>query len=110
MCTASGTRGSLCDSRSFWLSAYAERSVLVEGWAFAPRQAGGLGPFWDPVKLAVNDEAITAAPDEALEALRAYGVDWLVVDRTVGGVAAAARTGPPDLRQWTDGGLPASPS
>ena len=89
-----GYWGSLCDSRSFWLSAYAERSVLVEGWAFAPRQAGGLGPFWDPVKLAVNDTAITAATDEALAA--AAGVRGGLARRRphgVGGVAAAADGG-----------------
>jgi len=78
-----GYWGSLCDSRSFWLSAYAERSVLVEGWGFAPRQAGGLGPFWDPTKLAVNDAAITASTMDNVAALKAYGVRWIVVDRSV---------------------------
>src|SRR5258705_8958273 len=34
-----GYYGDLGDSRSFWLSAYSERSVLVEGWGFAPRPA-----------------------------------------------------------------------
>jgi hypothetical protein len=78
-----GYWGSLCDSRSFWLSAYAERSVLVEGWGFAPRQAGGLGPFWDPTKLAMNDAAITASTMDNVAALKAYGVRWIVVDRSV---------------------------
>ena len=66
--------------------------MLVEGWAFAPRQAGGLGPFWDPVKLGVNDEAIIGGTDEELAALRAYGVHWIVVDRTVSMESPRLRT------------------
>jgi len=81
-----GYYGDLCDSRSFWLSAYAERSVLVEGWAFAPRLATvGLTAFWDPEKLRRNDEAFIEPTAEGLRELRErYGVRWLVVDRTVG--------------------------
>ena len=41
---------------------------------------------------AVNDEAITEGTDEALAALRAYGVDWLVVDRTVSVESSRLRT------------------
>ncbi|MFC0533204.1 hypothetical protein [Phytohabitans kaempferiae] len=76
-----------CDARSFWLSAYTERSVLVEGWSFAPRMVGlPLGPwepFWDPALLAANDAAFYEPTPEGLEALRARGVRWLVVDRDV---------------------------
>jgi len=78
-----------CDARTFWLSAYAERSVLVEGWAFAPRMVGQpqgpYAPFWDPRRLAVNDAAFTAPTVTGLALLRdRYGVRWLVVDREVG--------------------------
>jgi len=76
-----------CDSRSFWLSAYAERRVLVEGWGFAPRVAalGAYTPFWDQDLLRRNDEAITAPTADGLRDLRdRYGVRWLVVDRSVG--------------------------
>jgi hypothetical protein len=75
-----------CDSRSFWLSAYAERSVLVEGWGFAPRQATvGLAPFWDPALLAVNDAAFVTPTVDGLAELRdRHHVRWLVVDRSVG--------------------------
>jgi hypothetical protein len=76
-----------CDARSFWLSAYTERSVLVEGWAFAPRMVGlprgPFEPFWDPALLAVNDAAFYAPTADGLNALRARGVRWLVVDRDV---------------------------
>ena len=75
-----------CDSRSFWLSAYAERSVLIEGWGFAPRQAAvGLTPFWDSSLMALNESAFTAPTPAVLDELRdRHGVRWLVVDRAVG--------------------------
>jgi hypothetical protein len=79
-----------CDSRSFWLSAYAERRVLVEGWLFAPRATaqgafttGVYTPFWDPALLALNDAAFTEPTAAGLARLRdGYGVRWLVADRT----------------------------
>ena len=78
-------RDGACDARSFWLSAYAERRVLVEGWLFAPRVSEtGEQSFWDPALLALNDEAFTAPTPEVLDALRARGVRWLVDDRAVG--------------------------
>jgi hypothetical protein len=79
-------RDGWCDPRSFWLSAYAERRVLIEGWAFAPRVAAlGLVPFWDEDLLRRNDEAFTAPTDAGLRELRdGHHVRWLVVDRTVG--------------------------
>ena len=59
-CRAVGGDG-VCDARSFWLSAYSERRVLVEGWLFAPRVSEtGEQSFWDPALLALNDEAFTA--------------------------------------------------
>jgi hypothetical protein len=74
-----------CDSRSFWLSAYSERTVLVEGWGFAPRLAAvGLIPFWDPARLALNDEAFSKPTEANLSELHdRYGVRWLVVDRAL---------------------------
>ncbi len=82
----SGTDPASCDSRSFWLSAYAERTVLIEGWGFAPRTAAvGLIPFWDPALLDLNERAITAPTAADLAELRdRYEVRWLVVDRIVG--------------------------
>jgi hypothetical protein len=74
-----------CDPRSFWLSAYAERRVLVEGWAFAPRvSASGSWAFWEPDLLARNDAAFTAPTAAGLARLRdGDGVRWLVADRQV---------------------------
>nr|MDT0658697.1 hypothetical protein [Micromonospora sp. DSM 115978] len=79
-------RNGWCDTRTFWLSAYAERRVLVEGWGFAPRVAttGPYTPFWDPDLLRRNDEAFTAPTAESLADLRdSYGLRWLVVDRSI---------------------------
>ncbi|WP_197087932.1 hypothetical protein, partial [Micromonospora sp. HK10] len=86
-----------CDARSFWLSGYAERSVLVEGWAFAPRMvgrpAGPYAPFWDAARLRANDAAFSAPTAAGLAALRdRYGVRWLVVDRQVGRESPTLRT------------------
>jgi len=77
-----------CDPRSFWLSAYSERRVLVEGWTFAPRVAGdALQPFWDPALLDRNDLAFTAPTAAGLASLRASGVRWLVADSRSGSVS-----------------------
>ena len=83
-----------CDARGFWLSAYSERRVLVEGWAFAPRVAalGAYTPFWDQDLLRRNDEAFSAPTADALRELRErHGVRWLVVDRSVGYEASDLR-------------------
>ncbi|MGE5829834.1 MAG: hypothetical protein ACM30G_15945 [Micromonosporaceae bacterium] len=84
------TEEGYCDSRSFWLSTYAERRVLIEGWLFAPRTAelveqtgaGVYTPFWDQALLRLNDAAFTAPSSDLLARLRdEYGVRWLVLDR-----------------------------
>jgi hypothetical protein len=77
-----------CDSRTFWLSAYTERSVLIEGWAFAPRAVtlgiSPFGPFWDQPLFQLNEAAFYAPTAEVLAQLRDRGVRWLVVDREAG--------------------------
>jgi hypothetical protein len=78
--------GESCNPSSMWLAAYAERSVLVEGWDFSPRMQipGSERPFWDPERLRLNDEAFTDPDAAKLRALRErYSVRYLVVDRTV---------------------------
>jgi hypothetical protein len=76
--------GTVCDPREFWLAAYSERSVLVEGWGFAPRVAENqFVPFWDQQQLATNDAAIAAPTPDNIAQMKAWGVRWLVVDRTV---------------------------
>lgn len=81
-----------CDRRNFWIAAYAERRVLVEGWAYIDPLVVGLPstdlnnsaylPFWDPELLQANDAAITHPSPATLATLRdEHEVDWLVVDR-----------------------------
>lgn len=87
-----------CHTASFWIPGYAERRVLLQGWAYtakanAVRTASEAthGPFWDPEKLRMNDEAFTAPTREGLEKLRTqYGVRWLLADERINPV-------PPEL-------------
>lgn len=85
-----------CDSRSFWLSAYAERRVLLEGWSYtvtANRMVSNgavpfLHPFWDPAMQRANDIVFSRPTHRNLSRLRdRHGVRWLVHD--------TSRTGPP---------------
>ena len=76
-------------NRLFWLSAFSERRVLVEGWGFSQRINAGYNarrspyaPFWDRPLLITNDAAFTH-PTEASVAELAdkYGVRWMVLNR-----------------------------
>jgi hypothetical protein len=90
-----------CDSRDFWLAAYSERQVLVEGWSYTEPAfaAGGLwdhtlaaSPFWDPALLAANDEVFyrpSAANVAAFTA--AHHVRWLVAVGTTPDPARGVR-------------------
>ncbi|MEQ4717339.1 hypothetical protein [Nonomuraea sp. B19D2] len=78
-----------CDSRQFWLSALAERHVLVEGWAFTaknvdrwtPGQVEQYQPFWDRERLAANEAVFLSPSTATIQRLRdQYGVRWLLVD------------------------------
>ncbi len=94
--------GATCDARNFWVSAYAERRVLVEGWAYTTKAvtaalaAGNPDlvavPFWDQQRLALNDRAFTAPDAAVVRDLRArYGVSWLFADTSTADAAALAR-------------------
>jgi hypothetical protein len=96
----------VCDARHFWVSAFTERRILVEGWAYtAPAvqyaNAHGVsdrtGPFWDPALLAENDAAFTHPSESELATLRATrGVRWLFADLTAADGDALGRLA--DLR------------
>lgn len=87
-CTSGPKPG--CTHRSFWVSAFSERRVLVEGWAYIPLDTVGLKAdnlvtdpteFWDKPKLTVNEAAFYHPTPANLRALRSrYDVKWLVVD------------------------------
>ncbi|MFC5665488.1 hypothetical protein ACFP3U_21235 [Kitasatospora misakiensis] len=93
-----------CDnSRSQWLSAYSERSVLVEGWAYAPRlvarSGGGVvarDAFWDQRLFRLNEDAVYRPTAEVIERLRReHRVRFLVVDRKAGAES-------PRLREYAE--------
>jgi hypothetical protein len=77
-----------CDSRDFWLAAYSERQVVLEGWSYT-EQALGTGElwggtlarstFWDQPLLAAND-AVFYSPTAANVAsfTQAHDVKWLI--------------------------------
>jgi hypothetical protein len=77
-----------CDSREFWVAAYSERQVLVEGWSYTEPayDSGGLwdgtlsgSHFWDHPMLAANDLVFyhpTAA--RIVSFVSTYHVRWLV--------------------------------
>ncbi|WP_344844457.1 hypothetical protein [Kribbella ginsengisoli] len=77
-----------CLTGSYWIAGYAERRVLVEGWAYTQRVDDSYaadekvqGRFWNPERLRLNDEAFTTPTREVLETLRTqYGVQWLLFD------------------------------
>ena len=82
-CTSYSPLDNSCDPRSFWVSAYSERRILVEGWAYTPRTITTGAPFWDPSLFAANDAAFTDPSAAAVAKLRdAYGVRWLFADLT----------------------------
>jgi hypothetical protein len=81
-----------CDRRRFFVAAYSERRVLIEGWAYTKR-ANSLnvgtpgydprsGPFWDPALLALNDGFVSDPSREAGRELSDLGVRWVFVDVT----------------------------
>ncbi|MEV0202170.1 hypothetical protein [Nonomuraea sp. NPDC050691] len=87
-----------CDSRQFWVSALAERHMLVEGWAFTVKNADSWQPgrleqhqpFWARERLAANDAAFQAPSTATVQGLRdRYGVRWLFVDEQRPGVSRA---------------------
>ncbi|WP_112241455.1 hypothetical protein [Kribbella monticola] len=81
-----------CHSGSFWIPGYAERRVLVEGWAYTAKANNHAdtssealySPFWDQEKLRLNDAAFTTPTREGLATLHTkYGVNWLFADSRV---------------------------
>ena len=82
-------RASHCLTGSYWIAGYAERRVLVEGWAYQSRvddtyPDGVQSAFWDQEELRLNDEAFTNPTRDVVETLRTkYGVQWLLLDERV---------------------------
>lgn len=75
---------------SFDYAAFGERRVFLGGWAYSERSraagfaavaSGAVNPYGD--RLAVNEAAFAGDP-AAIAALRAAGVDYLLIDRVNG--------------------------
>lgn len=77
-----------CDSRDFWLAAYSERQIVVEGWSYTEPafETGGLwdgtlarSTFWDQPLLAANDAVFYQPNARNVAAFTAqHHVRWLV--------------------------------
>jgi len=96
-----------CDHRAFWISAYSERQMLLEGWSYTSRsselaaRAGVPVPFlsyWKPDVLMANERAFLKPTRDRLNQLRRkHHVRWLFVDKRFG-VDLAALERLADLR------------
>jgi hypothetical protein len=82
-------RASHCQIGSYWIAGYAERRVLVEGWAYQARvddsyPAGIQGPYGNQDLLDLNDEVFSNPTRQTIETLRTtYNVQWLLLDDRV---------------------------
>jgi hypothetical protein len=79
-----------CDNRNFWVSAYTERRIVIEGWGYNSLTASFANPAYNnayiptpyPERLAMNDAAFQYPSDETVGRLvDTYGVDWLFVSK-----------------------------
>jgi hypothetical protein len=93
---------SYCDTRHFWMSAYTERRVLVEGWDYTnriltesrrydPQRYHYRAPFWNPTLLTANDAVFQHPSAASVAVLRdRYHVRWLFTEHQVPGLSRYA--------------------
>jgi hypothetical protein len=92
-----------CENRHFWISAFTERHVLVEGWGytnritsqarrFDPHRQHSALPFWDGRLLAANDAVFRHPTAQNVAVLRdRYHVRWLFTTHRPPGLLRYAR-------------------
>lgn len=81
---------SVCDNRRFYVAAYTERQVLVEGWGYTTRSVteatdaldDAYVPYWRPDVLDTNDRFLTQPGPADHTRLYELGVRWIFVDKT----------------------------
>lgn len=82
-----------CDARLFWVGAFTQRLVLVEGWGYTAEahEAHGVNglpfarqPFHDQELFELNEAAFYDPSPEVMDALRDRGVVWLFADKYAG--------------------------
>jgi hypothetical protein len=90
----------VCDPRHFWVSAFAERRMLVEGWEYTTpasaysathRRRDRSLPFWNQPILDANDAAFATPTPATVDRLRQLGVRWLFADTSTADAAALGR-------------------
>jgi hypothetical protein len=77
-----------CNHVRFWVSAFAERRVLLEGWGYTTKGLQNWQPgrnidhqFWDSRRFEANRQAFEAPSWATVRRLQEhYGVTWLFVD------------------------------
>ncbi|GGL05678.1 hypothetical protein [Planomonospora parontospora] len=77
-----------CETLKFWVTAFSERRVLIEGWGYTPTNLRNWTPgkslqlpFWDQPRFEANRNAFQSPSAAAIRHLRnRYGVRWLFVD------------------------------
>ncbi|MDP9319313.1 MAG: hypothetical protein M3O94_09655 [Actinomycetota bacterium] len=79
-----------CDNRNFWVSAYTERRIVIEGWGYTQATNGDYSdegrnayiPAPDPERLRINDAAFTHPTAETVDRLvNTYDVEFLFVSK-----------------------------
>ncbi len=77
-----------CDNRNFWIAAFTERRIVVEGWGYTAAtnddaEAGTRNayvPIPDRKRLEINDAAFTdPSPETVGRLVETYDVSWLFV-------------------------------
>ena len=79
------------DSRYFYYSAFGERRVFLESWAYPARWPDEPQPY--PARLALNEAAVSRGSPAALRELQRDGVSYVLIDKTHGRDAPE----PPDV-------------
>ena len=81
----------LCDNRNFWISAYTERRIVIEGWGYTQATNGDYSadmrnayiPAPDPERLKINDAAFLHPSAETVSRLvDLYDVKFLFAARS----------------------------
>ncbi len=79
-----------CDNRHFWISAFTERRIVIEGWGYTaatnasaePGLASATLPVPFPNRLAVNDAAFRRpSPATIRRLVSRYDIRWLFVSK-----------------------------
>ena len=80
----------VCDNRSFWVSGFTERRIVIEGWGYTADtnknyvqgEANAHIPPPDPERLRINDAVFNRPSEQTVQALvDAYNPRWLFVDK-----------------------------